>query len=271
VKLLLPLVAALAVFLVACGGGGDDNDNEPSPTATTSAAGEPQATAAAASPTAATPTAEATVEDRPEVEALLKAAALRLEDLPSGYTLDDETFSTNEESAEDESELLGGPTLEDLNRFGRILGYEASYSQEASPSTLLEGGTLFLQVTTTVYRDSAGARDAFEFTRQRTSDPEFAKAFEASVAGSAGEVRDASISPMSLAEVGDDRIAFEMKFTMHNPDLNTDFHYVVQLVGIRRGRGVGAISVFAVTSPSPVGELEDLARTLDKRLKDALE
>ena len=270
-KLLLPLVAALAVFLVACGGGGDDNDNEPSPTATTSAAGEPQATAAAASPTAATPTAEATVEDRPEVEALLKAAALRLEDLPSGYTLDDETFSTNEESAEDESELLGGPTLEDLNRFGRILGYEASYSQEASPSTLLEGGTLFLQVTTTVYRDSAGARDAFEFTRQRTSDPEFAKAFEASVAGSAGEVRDASISPMSLAEVGDDRIAFEMKFTMHNPDLNTDFHYVVQLVGIRRGRGVGAISVFAVTSPSPVGELEDLARTLDKRLKDALE
>jgi hypothetical protein len=76
---------------------------------------------------------------------------------------------------------------------------------------------------------------------------------------------------MSFAEVGDDRIAFEMKFTMHNPDLNTDFHYVVQLVGIRRGRGVGAISVFAVTSPSPVGELEDLARTLDKRLKDALE
>jgi hypothetical protein len=270
--LLLPLVAALAVLLVACGGGDDENgDNEPAPAATTSAAGEPQATAAPASATAAAPTSAATVEDRPEVEALLKAAALRLEDLPSGYTLDDETFSTNEESAEDESDSPGAATLEDMNRFGRILGYEASYSQETSPSTLLEGGTLFLQVTTTVYRDSAGARDAFEFTRQRTSDPEFAKAFEASVTGSAGEVRDASISPMSFAEVGDDRIAFEMKFTMHNPDLNTDFHYVVQLVGIRRGRGVGAISVFAVTSPSPVGELEDLARTLDKRLKDALE
>jgi hypothetical protein len=29
--------------------------------------------------------------------------------------------------------------------------------------------------------------------------------------------------------------------------------------------------VLAITSPSPVQELEELARTLDKRLKDALD
>jgi hypothetical protein len=254
------LAALIALGLVACAGKGKE-----AATATPSPA--VHATAALASPTiAATTTAAA--EDRPEVEALLRAAALRLEDLPSGFTLDEEKFTTNEESATEGPS--GGPTLEDLNRWGRILGYEADYSQEVSLGSLL-GGTLFLQATTVVYRDSAGARDAFEFTRQRTSDPEFAKAFEESVAGSAGEVRDASISPMSFAEVGDDRIAFEMKFTIHNPDLNTDFPYVVQIVGIRRGRGVGAVTVLAITSPSPVQELEELARTLDKRLKDALD
>ena len=251
------LAAVFALGLVACGGKGEE-----AATATPSPA--VHATAALASPTIAATTAAA-AEDRPEVEALLRAAALRLEDLPSGFTLDEEKVTTNEESATEGPS--GGPTLEDLNRWGRILHYEADYSQEGS----LLGGTLVLQVATAVYRDSAGARDAFEFTRQRTSDPEFAKAFEASVAGSAGEVRDASISPMSFAEVGDDRIAFEMKFTIHDPDLNTDFPYVVQIVGIRRGRGVGAVTVLAITSPSPVQELEDLARTLDKRLKDALE
>ena len=245
-------LALLAVLLAACGGG---DENEPSQTGT-------PASSAIASPTAA-----ATAEDLSQAEALLKAAALQLEDLPSGFTLDvdEEKFTTNEEAAEEGAP--DDPTLEDLNRWGRILGYEVRYSREVSLGTLL-GGTAFLGVSTAVYRDSAGARDAFEFTRQRTSDPEFAKTFEASAAG---EVRDASISPMSFAEVGEDRIAFEMKFTMHNPDLNTDFDYVTQMVAVRRDRGIGSITVLAVTSPSPVDELEELARKLDERMKDALE
>jgi len=272
VKLLLPLVAALAVFLVACGGGGDDNDNEPSPTATTSAAGEPQATAAAASPTAAAPTSEATVEDRPEVEALLMAAALRLEDLPEGYTLDEETFTTNEESAEDESELLGGPTLEELNGFGRILGYEASYSQDASLSALLEGGTLSLQVTTTLYEDSDGADEAFEFVREQASDPEFLDAFEESFASSPGvEVKDASLTPMSFAELGDELLAFEFKVSAHSTDLDQDFDFIARLVGVRRDRAIGSVTILAVNAPPAEDELEDLARTLDERMNDALE
>ena len=272
-RLLLPLVAALALLLVACGGGDDENgDNEPSPTATTAAAGEPQATAAPASATAPAPTSAATVEDRPEVETLLKAAALQLEDLPSGYTLDDETFSTNEESAEDESELLGGPTLEDLNRFGRILGYEASYSQEAGLSSILEGGTLSLQVTTTLYEDSDGADKAFEFVREQASDPEFVEAFEESFAGSPGvEVRDASISPMSFAELGDDRLAFGIKVSAHSTELDQDFDFIARVVGIRRDRAIGSVTVLAVNESPPEDELEDLARTLDERMKDALE
>jgi hypothetical protein len=270
--LLLPLVAALAVLLVACGGGDDGDENEPSPTATTSAAGEPQPTAAPASPAAGSPTVEATVEDRTEIETLLKAAALQLEDLPSGYTLDDETFSTNEESAEDESELLGGPTLEDLNRFGRILGYDASYSQEAGLSSILEGGTLSLQVTTTLYEDSDGADEAFEFVREQASDPEFVDAFEESFASTPGvEVQDASLTPLSFAELGDERLAFEFKVSAHSTDLDQDFDFIARLVGIRRDRLIGSVTILAVNESPSQDELEDLGRTLDERMNDALE
>jgi len=272
VKLLLPLVATLAVFLVACGGGDDGDETEPSPTATTSAAGEPQATAAPASATVPAPTAAATIEDRAEVEALLKAAALRLEDLPTGFTLDEERFTTNEEAAEESSDSPGAATLEDMNRFGRILGYEASFSQEASLGTLLEGGTLFLQVTTTAYQDSDGADEAFEFVREQASDPEAVGAFEESFASSPGvEVLDASLSPMSFADVGDERLAYEVKISAHSTDLNQDFNFIARLVGVRRDRVIGAVTVVTVNAASPVDELEDLARKLDDHLKDALE
>jgi hypothetical protein len=281
-KLLLPLVAALAVVLVACGGGGD---NEASPTASTSAAGEPAATAAAASATAPAAsatapaasatapaaTAAATVENQAEVEALLKAAALRPEDLPEGYTLDEEKFTTNEESVA-ETAGPGEATLEDLNGFGRILGYEASYSQEAGLSTLLEGGTLFLQTTTTVYQDSDGAKEHFGFVRDQASDPEFVDNFEKSFADSPGvEVSNASISEISVADVGDERLGYEVKVSAHSTDLDQDFDFVGQIIGVRRDRMIGAITVVSINSSTPTGQLEDLARTMDQRMKDALE
>jgi len=278
VKLLLPLAATLAVLLAACGGG--DGDNEPASTGTPSspAGGSPAAaaTVAGGSPTAAAtaaaPTAAPTVEDRAEVEALLMAATLRLEDLPTGYTLDDEAFTTNEESAEDESDILAGPTLEDLNRFGRILGYEASYSQESSLGSLLEGGTLSLQVTTTLYQESDGADDAFEFVRDQASDPELVEAFEESFASSPGvEVQDASLTAMSFAELGDERLAYEFKVSAHSTDLDQDIEFIAHLVGVRRDRLIGSVTVLAVNEASPVEELEDVARTLDERMKDALE
>jgi hypothetical protein len=279
-KLLLPLVAALAVVLVACGGGGD---NEASPTASTSAAGEPAATAAATSATApaasatapaasaTAPTAAATVEDQAEVEALLKAAALRPEDLPEGYTLDEEKFTTNEESVA-ETAGPGEATLEDLNGFGRILGYEASYSQEAGLSTLLEGGTLFLQTTTTVYQDSDGAKEHFGFVRDQASDPEFVDNFEKSFADSPGvEVSNASISEISVADVGDERLGYEVKVSAHSTDLDQDFDFVGQIIGVRRDRIIGAITVVGINSSTPTDQLNDLASTMDQRMKDALE
>lgn len=259
------LVAVIGLGLVACAGQGEEAATAmPSPAV--------HATAALASPTIAAATTAAAAEDRPDVEALLRAAALRLEDLPSGFTLDEEKFTTNEQQAEEGSAHPGGPTLEDLNRFGRILGYEASYSREVSLGSLLAGGTLLLQVTTAVYRDSKGADEAFEFARRQASDPEFLEGFQESLTSSSGvDVRNASVSPMSFAKVGDDRLAFEIKMTAHSPDLDRDLDFVAQLVGLRADRGIGSVTVLAITSPPPVPELENLARTLDERLRDALE
>jgi hypothetical protein len=76
---------------------------------------------------------------------------------------------------------------------------------------------------------------------------------------------------MSFAELGDDRLAFGIKVSAHSTELDQDFDFIAQLVGVRRDRGIGSVTVLAVNSPSPVDELEDLTRTLDERLKDALE
>jgi hypothetical protein len=270
-KFLLPLVAALAVILAACGGG-DGDETELSPESTTAGAPAAAETAApAATETGAPPTAAATVEDRTEVEALLTAAALRAEDLPEGFTLDDDHFTTNEESAE-ENAGPGNPTLEQLNQFGRILGYEASYSQEVGLSTLLDEGTLFLQTTTIIYQDSDGAKEHFKFVRDQASDPEFTDTFEENFGNTSGvEVSDASISEIPFADVGDERLALEVKVSAHSTDLDQDFDFVGQIVGVRTDRMIGSITVVGINTSTPTEELEDLARTMDERMKDALE
>lgn len=264
----LVLLAGLiwtAAFLSACG---DDGDTEAPAASTGSPAPAAQDTTSPPSPT---PTA--IDPERAEAEALLKAAALRTEDLPSGFTLDEESFSTNEEAATESSDSPGSFTLTDMNRFQRILGYDASFSNlEALTSSAVFEGTLFVQSTATVYRNPSGAGEAFEFVREQTSDTQAAQVFEESFASSAGvEVRDASISPVSIPELGDDRLAIEIRVSAHSAELDEDFEFVAQLVAIRRDRLVGSFTVVAVNAPAPAEELENLARKLDERMQGALE
>jgi hypothetical protein len=145
-KVLRPAALAgalgLAALVITACGGGDDSDPSPTP-------------------------ASATAEERAAAEPILKAASLPGENLPQGFTFQEDRFLTNEESAEEELDYAGAPTVEDLNRWGQILEYEVSYQREI-PQTLT-GATLSLQVTTALYRDSAGAEENFEFVRQQTS------------------------------------------------------------------------------------------------------
>jgi hypothetical protein len=270
-------MAALALLLAACGGGDDGDDNKTpapaaSPQATTGASPEPEETVSAPEPeeTGVAPTAEGTVENRDEVEALLKAASLKLEDLPEGFVLDQDEFTTNDEASV-EAGGVNQPTLEDFENWGRVLGYDATYSDPDALTSLLEGGTLSLTVSTTLYEDSDGAGQALDYVRDQAEDPQFLQDFEDTIASATMEVQDASIDPISLANLGDDRQAYEMSIKAHSTDLNEDFEFIAQLMGIRRDRLIGAVTLITINTSPPEGQLEDLARTLDGRMDDALD
>ena len=217
-----------------------------------------------ASPTPA-PTAP-TGEERAAAEPILKAASLPGDDLPQGFTFQGERFLTNEESAAEGLDYAGAPTVEDLNRWGQISEYEVTYQREFP--TTLTGATLSLEVTMTIYRDSTGADENFEAVRQQTSGPDYIKALEQAFTE---EGRDISMSPISFATVGEDRMAFEFRYTMYSPNVQRDLDFVEQVIAIRRGRLIGVIDTLATGSPHPLEEVEAMARKLDDRMKTALE
>ena len=238
-------LALLTTLLTACGGG---DETEPSPTS---------------APTAATS------EERDAAGPILMASALLPEDLPEGFTLDAEKYLSNEDSIDNERGYAATATLEDLNRWGQILQYIATYSRATPPT--LTGATLSLREMTALYRDEAGARAAFEFERIRASNPERlldALPWPANSKLNAGE---ASVSPISVSGMGDDRAAVQIEVTGSLPDVGSELKFFGQLLLVRRGREIGSVATVAVGSPHPVSELEALARLLDERMKDALE
>lgn len=243
---LVAALASAAVLLAACGGG----DN-----------GEP------ATPTP--PPTPPTTEERDAAGPLLMAASLTEEDMPEGFAFAEDRFLTNEESADEELDYPGAATVDDHNRWGQVLTYEIEFTREAPPT--LTGATLSVEVSTILYRDSGGAAEAFEFLRQQTSDPAYVEALQQESTAIGAEIRDLEISPVSFAGVAEDRMAFEAKFTAYDPQRGEDLDFVSQLVAIRRDRAIGTLVVRAIGSPHPLEEVEDLARTLDERMKDALE
>jgi hypothetical protein len=242
---LLAGVALAAAALAACVGG---DETEPSPTSV---------------PTAATS------EERDAAGPILMASALLAEDLPEGFALDAEKYLSNEDSIDNERGYAGAATLEDLNRWGQILQYIATYSRATPPT--LTGATLSLKEITALYRDEAGARAAFEFERTRAS--KAARLLDALPwpANSNLNAGEASVSPISASGMGDDRAAVQIEVTGSLPDVGSELKFFGQLLLVRRGREIGSVATVAVGSPHPVKELEALARTLDERMKDALE
>jgi hypothetical protein len=237
-------LALLATLLAACGGG---EETEPSPTPV---------------PTAATSA------ERDAAGPILMASALVAADLPEGFTLDEEEYQSNEESIDREREYAAVATLEDLNRWGQILQYIATYSRTTPPT--LTGATLSLREITSLYRDEAGARSAFEFERTRSYNAERLLDALPWPANSNLNAGAASVSPISVSGMGDDRAAVQIEVTGTLPGVGSELKFYGQLLLVRRAREIGSVATVAVGSPHPVKELEDLARLLDERMKDAL-
>jgi len=244
------------------------------------ATAEPTASpTAAAPPTAGPPTL--TPQERTEAEALLRAAALRPEDIPEGLPLEDEGFITNEELAETGElsvEMFGsaGGAAPDPYSSGRILGYDANYDAEAPDDLSSFSGTASFGVSVELFQDSTGAHEYFEQAEElarQQSDPEgeARRQLQEYYQSLGLELSDLSVSSLSVADLGEERVALEVKGTMRLPGFDADLDIVEQAVGMRRGRLVGSVTVLTVNESPDEEQLEDLARKLDERMKDALE
>jgi hypothetical protein len=94
----------------------------------------------------------------PELQEQLKRMALQAGDVPSGFRVIDEAFSTNQDvagaSADPEGQLV------QLEQWGRILGYEVTY--EPSGGTAGDDTIIFsLNSTASIYRTPEGASASF--------------------------------------------------------------------------------------------------------------
>ncbi len=90
------------------------------------------------------------------VRQALPLMVLQKEDVPAGMQPLASSFSTNEEAA---SGLGAGPTKEQLDKWGRILGYKEDY-QLTEPSQ--ESAIVHIVTSVSLYKDADGAKASFE-------------------------------------------------------------------------------------------------------------
>ena len=234
----LALVAVPLVVGVGCGGG-----DEEGPSATT------------------VPT------DRPTLEAMLRSVALTLDDLPAGFVLQEpgEVFTDNEEAAETDPEGKQA-ALARFNEWGRLLGYEASYMTNDPLGTFINGGTALVTVSLNIFETSEGAAAGIEWGRGIAADPGQSIALFPGVISIEGE-------PMSFPSIGDETLAAQFTGTLRpeDADIEVDVDFIAHLAAIRQGRATAHIVVGAIGGATPGQEVEDIIRTLDERLAQALQ
>ena len=247
-RVALVIVLAMGAMALgsACGGGEEEGQAGPTPAATLALA------------------------DRAELEALLKSMVLGSEDLPSGFTLQGEKFETNEEAAVDYPDGME-QGLADYARWGRLLGYQASYSTGVSLATLMTGGTIYIMVGTTLYEKPEGASEAMVESKDRLLDPEERAKLLEEFKKDNPDWKDPQLAPMSFVDVGDDTFAYQLTGTVGGGESGVEVTVVGQFVVVRRGRAIGTVAASAVQGPSSIQELEDMARKLDQRMKEALQ
>jgi hypothetical protein len=190
---------------VACGGGGDGE-----------ATSSPGATVA---PTA-TPSA---------VEQQLTGMVLQPSDLPDGFSVVQEGFSTNEEVAgqgEDAAELLA-----QLTEWGRILSRGVVFESSA------ETGVLLVDSTVSLYEADSGAIASFA----DAVDTARATDWQTS-AGSATNVAVQEVPPLDAA---DEMLWLRITGTAQVGDPPTETPFIQDVILMRVGRARGSVSIIS--------------------------
>jgi hypothetical protein len=278
------VAAMVAVALIGPGGGGEDQR-----TATSTDPGAWAAIISSATPWAcptASPSATITLplmaiaiplaSPTPSAaEVLLRNASLRQEDLPDRFRFQYDELTTNGRHVaimgqfEEPGSL--GVTQEELDCWGRILGYAATYDRIEGMGRV----TARVLVTVDLFEDPGGASQYLAWLSRDLSNPVNSATWKRAQ-GSYGqfdwEWHDVTASPISFTPIGNERIAGEMAAALHNRyDADLDFEYAAKAVAFRSGRAVGIIIVRGKDSAPSTKQLEDLARKLEQRMKDALE
>jgi len=208
---------------------------------------------------------------------LYTSASVPPEHLPEHFAFEYGDFTTNERLIVVMGQVFEEPgslsvSLEELYCWGRILGYTANYGD---PRLGRFSGITSLRVAVDLFRDSGGAAQYFAWLSRDLSDPQSSATWKGAqdrYRSIGSEWRDVTASPVSFPPIGDERIAGEMAATHHYPyDPDLDYEYAAKVVVLRSGRLVATITVSAKNSVPRTKEVEDLARNLDERMKDALE
>jgi len=210
-----------------------------------------------ASPTP-TRTAQGTVVPPPEesaaLETLLRSAVPGLGQLASGFVLEREAFETNEEKVADATEL--DPSLEDLEAWGRLLGFVTEYDRPDY------GQKLRLEVE--VFKTAGGAAEAFAAATAIVETEEFAAEAREALGASTAE-----FDRISFVSLGEESNAFRGVMTVPRPG-SGEIQLIAHSIGARREYLVGYIQVWSASGSTPsMEELETLSRALDERMKEA--
>lgn len=225
------LIVLATAIGVACGGGGD-GEAEPTP-------------------------------DRPTLEAMLTEISLKIEDLPAGWGLREESFTENAQVAETDPE---GPTaaLERLNGWRRLLGHVGEFLVTDTLGTLTNGGTALVRANVSIFADEEGATEAVAWGRDLLSEPGKANTFIPTVSNLEG-------GPISFPTIGDETVASEFTGKTQPEGVQITIDFDAQIVVIRNGKGVAYLTVGAIGGAKPGPEVEEYIRLLSDRLGQALD
>jgi hypothetical protein len=219
---LLLLVASLLLVAVACDGGGGEETPSPVP---------------------------------PEVRDQLKQMVLQAEDVPEGFKLVDEAFSTNEESAASAEDPDGH--LADLERWGRILGYEVTYE---SAESAVGGQTLLFSIysTASTYQSNEGASASFADAVEAAKTTDW-------------RLRFAGAENVEMKEVPITGLADEAKWLRISENAKPDEQvFAFDIVMLRQGAGRSMLQVGSFGTEESKQIVEQLARVQADRMRSAL-
>lgn len=227
---LLLLVASLLLLAAACGGGG--GEETPSPVPPT---GSPLP---------------------PEVQDQLKRMVLQPDDVLTGFNLVDEPFSTNEESASSADDPQS--RLADLQRWGRILGYEVYYESSEPPTV---GQTIFfsLQSTASMYESSEGASASFADAVEVARTTDWPVVFVGP--------ENVEWEEVPISDLADEAIWLRVGEKGEPGEQVSSFDIIM----LRQGAGRGSLQIGSFGTEESKAVVEQLARAQADRMRSALE